>query len=131
MVSWIGIGAAVVAMNVIGFLWYGPLFGKMWMELVGMTKKDAEKAKKEGCAKQMTLMVGSSIVMAYVLSMFVPLGTEMNTALMTAFWIWLGFIATVMLAPVAWQKMPWKLYWLNSLHYLVGFLVMAAILSMW
>jgi hypothetical protein len=30
-----------------------------------------------------------------------------------AFWIWLGFIATVMLAGVLWEKKPIVLLWLR------------------
>ena len=43
--------AAVVA-YVIGAFWYSPvLFGSKWMKFVGLTKKDMEKAQKEGMAK--------------------------------------------------------------------------------
>jgi len=30
---------ATIASFIFGFLWYGPLFGKQWMNLMGFTKK--------------------------------------------------------------------------------------------
>lgn len=32
----------IVLLHIIGFLWYGPLFGDRWMEMVGLTMADAE-----------------------------------------------------------------------------------------
>jgi len=32
-----------VAYMVVGFLWYGPLFAKPWMKLVGMTQEDLQR----------------------------------------------------------------------------------------
>lgn len=38
--SWLAVLAAVVANMVLGFLWYGPLFGKSWRAAVGKTEED-------------------------------------------------------------------------------------------
>ena len=44
------VGAAVAAM-VIGFLWYGPLFGKQWTKLMNFDKKKIDEAKRKGMGK--------------------------------------------------------------------------------
>jgi hypothetical protein len=31
---------------VIGAVWYGPLFGKKWMEIIGVSTEDSEANKK-------------------------------------------------------------------------------------
>lgn len=31
---------SVIWMFVLGFLWYGPLFGESWMSMVGLTMED-------------------------------------------------------------------------------------------
>ena len=36
-VNWIAVIAAAVSAFVMGGLWYGPLFGKKWMALVGLS----------------------------------------------------------------------------------------------
>jgi len=38
------LGATVIAFF-ISFLWFGPLFGNIWMEIHGFTKKDMEAEK--------------------------------------------------------------------------------------
>jgi hypothetical protein len=42
---WAVLVCGVLSM-VIGFVWYGPLFGKKWMEIVGATFKDIEERKR-------------------------------------------------------------------------------------
>lgn len=37
----------VIMLHVIGFLWYGPLFGEKWMAMVGLNAADAEGGSME------------------------------------------------------------------------------------
>ncbi|MAD97778.1 MAG: hypothetical protein CMB99_10675 [Flavobacteriaceae bacterium] len=57
------LGAAFVPM-IIGFVWYGPLFGKAWMNLIGFT----EESLKEG---NMLVIMGLSLVFSFILAMMV------------------------------------------------------------
>jgi len=116
--------SAVVGM-VVGALWYSPLlFGKTWMKLMGLTKSSMDKAKKKGMGKSYFTMFISLLVMAYALSLFLNVD-----GLMGAFWIWLGFIATIMFGSVIWEGKPLKLYFINVFHWLAVILVMGTILS--
>ena len=118
----------------IGAFWYSPLlFGKTWMKLSNMSPKQLEDAKKKGMTKAYIISFISLLVMTYVLSHFVDY-TEATTALEGAtagFWLWLGFIATIMLGRVLWEGKPVKLYVLNIAHYLVVLLIAGAILAVW
>lgn len=60
-INWLSILAAAVASLVIGFLWYGPLFGKAWMAASGMTE---EKIK----GGNMALIFGLSFVFGCLLA---------------------------------------------------------------
>ena len=42
MINWLAVGAATLVGFVIGFLWYGPLFGKVWMKEAGLTEEDVQ-----------------------------------------------------------------------------------------
>ncbi|WP_417321567.1 DUF1761 domain-containing protein [Erythrobacter aureus] len=42
--NWIAIVAAAVSAFVLGGLWYGPLFGRKWAALVGITEEDQKNA---------------------------------------------------------------------------------------
>ncbi len=66
-INWIGIIAATVSAFVLGGLWYGPLFGKKWQALVGLSDEDvknANMAKVFGGAFVLTLIA------AFVFAMF-------------------------------------------------------------
>lgn len=42
--NWIGILVAALSSLVVGFVWYNPkVFGKVWMDSIGMTMEDAQK----------------------------------------------------------------------------------------
>lgn len=71
--------------------------------------------------------------MAYVLAHFLRyLGAGGGRAAVeAAFWLWLGFIATVTLGGVLWEGKPWKLWIFNNGYQLISLAVMAVILVKW
>lgn len=40
LVNWWAVLVVTVANMVIGFLWYGPIFGRLWMSMMGYTAED-------------------------------------------------------------------------------------------
>ncbi|MBI2026526.1 MAG: DUF1761 domain-containing protein, partial [Deltaproteobacteria bacterium] len=86
--------AAIVSMG-IGFLWYGPLFGKAWIKLSGMSMKDMDAAKKKGMAKTYVIAFIGTLVMAYVLAHFVDYvgATTLSAGAELGSWLWIGFFA--------------------------------------
>lgn len=130
---WEVLVAAVVG-YVVGALWYSPvLFGKLWMRLSGVTMGDMEKAKQKGMAKSYVIMFIGILIMSYVLAQVLEVFGAASAwmGIQIAFWLWLGFIATVMVGMVLWENKSWNLYILNVAHYLVVLLVMGAILAVW
>lgn len=122
---------AAVANIAIGMLWYGPLFGKPWMAMTGLTKESIKTMP----LKPMYAMLGgliNSLLIAYVLLFFTATWvTDLNGALMAAFWIWLGFVATTQISGFLWEGKPFKLFLINTSYSLVAYGVMAAILVLW
>ena len=126
---------------VLGFLWYGPLFGKLWMSLSGMTPEQIaackEKGGESGMGKSYALMFIGSLIMAYVLGHALIFASTylhasgISAGLTAGFWNWLGFIAPVTLGSVLWEKKPWKLWILNNAYYLVLLSIMGVILALW
>ena len=135
---WAVIVSAVVSMAV-GFLWYGPLFGKKWSELMGwgpMTpEKMAEMQKKARPAYAITFV--GALLMAYALAHTIVFAgaylnvTGVSAGLQAAIWSWLGFVAPVTIGTVLWDGKPWMLWTLNAGYYLVNLVVMGIILSLW
>jgi hypothetical protein len=132
-VNYLAIIASAVAMMVLGFLWYGPVFGKMWMKQMGLTKTDMDAAKKKGMTKQYALMTASALVMSYVFANVLMAFDvySVGMALQAAFWTWIGFIATVLLGKVLWENKSWELYCLDASYYLVGLGIVGVILTVW
>lgn len=131
-INYLAVLAAAVAHFLLGWLWYGPLFGKSWMAMMGITPESMKSMKMSA----ITAMIGgfiTSFVTVYVLANFVALLGIMEAmeAMLLAFWVWLGFYATTLAGAVLWENKPVKLYVLNASYYLVGLTIAAAILTFW
>ncbi len=128
--------AAIVSM-VLGYIWFGPLFGKPWMELDGMTMDKMSAAKGVGMTMSYVIMFIGALLMAFVLDhalIFAGAYLKMEgvgAGLMSGFWNWLGFVAPVTIGTVLWDKKPWLLWVLTSGYYLVTLLVMGVVLAVW
>ncbi|MDO8560493.1 MAG: DUF1761 domain-containing protein [bacterium] len=136
-INYAAVVVAAVASMAIGFAWYGPLFGKQWMALSGITPEKIATDKKKGMNKLYALAMLGSLVMSYVLAhALVFSSTYMKVSgvmagVQVGFWNWLGFVVPVTLGSVLWEGKSWKLWLLNNGYYLVTLKVMGVILAVW
>ena len=132
-VNLLSVLVSVIAVFILGALWYGPLFGKTWIRLMDFSEKHMKEAKRKGMAKQLVINFISSFIMAYILAYFIQVlfYSELNAILFLAFLIWIGFIATTTLGSVLWEGKNIKLYLINNLYSLVSLVIMSLILRMW
>ncbi len=130
------VGIAVIANFILGWLWYGPLFGKAWAGEMGMDIN--EKPATGEMAKGMIFMVIGNFLMAYVLAHNIFVwglvdGMEENSAvtvsLMTAFFTWLGFYVPTHLGATTWEKKSWKLTIINLAYHFATLFVAAMIIT--
>lgn len=131
-VNYVSVVVAALIPMVAGFVWYGPLFGKAWMKLSGVSREDVKEANKNMPRLYGTMFVGT-LVTAYVLSQFVGFAaaSTLYQGAVIGFWAWLGFVAAVMLSGVLFEKKPLKLYYINVGYHLVSFVLMGALLAVW
>jgi len=129
---------AVVINFFLGFIWYTPLFGKIWGREMGYDMN--EKPDKSVMFKGMAFMVVGNFLFAWVLAhniaawSFVPGMDEMSntvSVLNTAIFTWLGFYFPGELGATVWEKKSWKLFFINSGYHLASLLVVASILIFW
>lgn len=129
---------ATVVQFVLGALWYSPLiFGKWWMQImeVGhMSKEELAKMQKE-MMPFYGLQFVLTLVTNWVLASNIAFnGLETGAALFFAGFMWVGFVAPVILQSIIWGNTK-KKYWVKqafvSLSYqLVAILISAYILTM-
>ncbi len=121
---------AAVASMVLGFLWYGPVFGKPWMKAMGKSEADMAQAKSKGMAKMMLINFVATLVMAWVLNLVEDRTGAMSlmSALKWAGVLWLGFMAPVELNDVLFGGRSVKVFVINAGYLLVSMLAMAAVL---
>jgi hypothetical protein len=132
---WAVLVATVVNM-VVGFLWYGPLFGKMWMRMMGYTKENMQGGQAM-MVRSTVLGIVLAFLMNYVLAHVIVFGdaytglSGVSGGLMGAFWLWLGFVVPLTANSYLWEMKPLKLWVLHAANYLVTLLIAGAIIGAW
>lgn len=120
----------------IGALWYGPLFGKKWMQIVGVNPDDLEARKK------MQKNAMSLYLVQFVLTLFQVLvlahliaDTTRVGGLERALWIWGAFAIPTLAGAVMWTneqgKMKLARFLIQGGYQLTIFIVFGLLLQFW
>jgi hypothetical protein len=128
LVNWLSVIVAAGSGFAIGSLWYGPLFGKAWMRLTGMTKE-------KGAQASMALTLGS----AYALNFIAATGIATVSGDRAGIWFALHtgllgavfFIAPALGVIYLFEQQPLKLWFINAGYQVVNFSVMGAVIGAW
>jgi hypothetical protein len=131
-VNFLAVAAAAAATMLLGALWYGALFGKLWMSAHGYTPERLEEMRK-GMGKAYGLSFLCYLVMATVLAILIGWVGAGNvwTGLCMAFYCWLGFVATIGLTSHLFSDRKLATYLIDVGYQLVYMLAMGAILGAW
>ena len=133
-INWLAVIAATLVGFAIGFVWYGPLFGKKWMALVGMTEEDAQNGNMP---KIFGVTFVLQFIMAFCLAMFFygdPSSADMITAGSGAFYGFLtgfGWVATAIGVNALYEQKPWSYMFINGGFWIVVFTLMGLIIGAW
>ncbi|MBI4429930.1 MAG: DUF1761 domain-containing protein [Ignavibacteriales bacterium] len=119
--------AAVVNMA-IGFLWYGPLFGKKWAALHGYTEEQLKSMNPAPLYAQSFVAV---LVSYYILAWFISPTTTFMDGIEVACLVWLGFVTTTQFTASLFSTKPRMLYFPDTGYQLATFLAAGAILASW
>ena len=125
---------AALVHYILGGLWYSPLlFGNKFLQIINWTPEQLAQIQAKGAVKELIIAFVSSVVLVYILAHFIHY-TKAKTVrggIETAFWLWLGFVATTQLATVIFEQRPFGLYLLNISYQLVGCMLAGVILAVW
>jgi Protein of unknown function (DUF1761) len=123
--------AAALFTIVLGYLWYGPLFGKSWMQHAGV----APASMKPG-PLDLAEWIASAFLMAFGLAHVLTTAnayTHMSgvtSGLETGFWIWLSFVLPVIAGIIRSERKPPMLLRINAGYYLAALCGMGVILAL-
>jgi hypothetical protein len=126
---------AVIAMFV-GFLWYGPIFGKKWLEITGANNVDAERRKEmmKGVWKLYITQFLLALFQIIVLAFYIKGWTDAS-GLENALWIWAAFVMPTVAAASMWNndsaKVSWARFLLQAGYQLVIFAIFGLVLGLW
>ncbi|HXV27261.1 MAG TPA: DUF1761 domain-containing protein [Candidatus Paceibacterota bacterium] len=128
---WTVVGAAAASF-VVGMLWYGPVFGKTWMKLSGISRADMKSMP----LTPVQAMVGGAVtalLMAYVLAWLAQalILLSASDAMRMAFWLWLGFFVPLTAGSWLWEGKPLRLFLFNAAHWLVALSAMSYVVVRW
>lgn len=134
-VNYLAVLVAAIAGMAVGFLWYSPLvFGKPWMKLMGYNSADLKSEQKK-MWPYYGLSFILSLITAFVLGHVMGLSEYfynypmMQTGLIPAFWMWLGFVMPVQATNTIFGDKKWALFGINTGYQLTMLLVMGIVLA--
>lgn len=119
---------------VLGFIWYGPLFGKKWMALSGIKMPDQKPSAGE-MLKPIVISLVGALLMSYTLSYFIAFRSGFyqvsggSAAMLTALFLWAGLIVPIYFNFIGWEGKAKTLAAIHAGYWLVFLLISSAIIS--
>ena len=127
-INWLAVIVGVVISNALGFLWYGPLFGKAWAKGLGKKMEDLQ-----GSPSMYVVTVVASLVTMVVLAAAVAAfgsSTIVEGAVVGAL-LWFGIGATQSYVGATFEGRSMGVWQISALYNLVVFVVMGAVFAAW
>lgn len=130
-INYLAVLVCGVASMVIGFFWYGPIFGKAWMEEVGKTEEELKENFNPG--KTYTLSFIAAIITALALAYLLSLtgAQTIMDALRISITGWLGFVAAIFYLNSLFEDKTLRHVAINTGYHLVNLVVYGIILVLW
>ena len=125
-INYLAVLVAGIVHMVTGLIWFNSnLFGKQWTEL---TKQELKPARKWIVAG----IIGHQVI-ALVLAVVIYLAnaTTALEGIAVAIIIWLGFVVTLEIGELIWEKIPFRLFMIRIGNHLVALSIAGIILAIW
>jgi hypothetical protein len=102
-VMWKPVLASGVVMFIVGFLWYGPLFGKKWLELSGIPMPENKPPMKSMYGKMLTHLV-LTILESAALFLFVLIPSSLSVTIYFTLFAFVGFYVPRQISDHLWSN---------------------------
>lgn len=128
--NWIAILLAAGAGFAFGAIWY-MILARPWMAAAGMTEEDVQG--DGSLASKMPFLYGAiaNLAMAFTMAgLMAHMVVDLRHGLITALFIWGGFILPTILVNYGFQRRPFRLTLIDAGHWLGVLLVIAAVIGL-
>ncbi len=121
---------------VVGSIWYGPLFGRKWCQIVGANPDDV-KARKEMQKKAGPLYAVQFLLTLFQVTVLARLiaDTVNVSGLERSLWIFAAFVMPTIAGSSMWNnestKKSWDRFFVQTGYQLVMFGIYGVVLGMW
>ncbi len=126
---------AILSMG-LGFLWFGAIFGKRWMELTvtGVVTPEERSVMMKRANKFYIVQFVLSLFQIWILAYYIA-GWNNVSGLENALWIWAAFVMPTIVGNIMWNNGPkgfsWPKFLIQAGYQLVLFAVLGIILGIW
>lgn len=126
-INWLAIVVATGSTFALGALWYGPLFGKVWMEEKGFTEEELKSANMGQIYGTVFVL---ELIMAVNLAFFLS-GLSIMEGALYGFATGFGWVAMALGINYLFSRNSMKLWFIDSFYFVVSFTIMGVILTAW
>lgn len=121
--------AATLSTFLVGWIWYGPLFGKTWMTALGITEEQIQQGNP---AKIFGLAFIFELIIAFTLAIFLNDPAIGNgEGAFYGFLAGFGWVFFALAVNGLYEQRSWKYTLINGGYWTVAFTVMGLILGAW
>ncbi|MCE2461592.1 MAG: DUF1761 domain-containing protein [Pseudomonadales bacterium] len=126
--NWWAILVATVAAFMLGYVWYGPAFGKAWLAALGKTEDEIEPSPTPFIVSAVAALATCLVVAALMSGLgMTGIGDGAILGLLTG----VGFIAASMASDTAFCGWGWKLWAIQAGYRVTYSILMGAIIGAW
>jgi len=135
-VNYLAVIVSAIISMVVGAIWYGPLFGKKWMKIVGgNTCTEAERVEMQKDMKWLyVIQFIITLLQVWVLASFIN-GWNDFDSVKNILWLWAGFVVPTIAAGAMWnndsKKVSMARFLIQGGYQLVMFIIFGFILTFW
>ena len=126
--AWLGVLVAAVLPFVLGALWYGPLFGRVWMAASGVSPAQIREANM---ARVFALAFLLELIQAILLRLLLGEDAGLRAGVTTGLMVGVGWVATAIGVFHLFEHRPTAHFLVNAGYAVVSFVIMGAVLGAW
>jgi hypothetical protein len=131
--NWLAVAVSAIAYFCLGAVWFGPVFGKVWMQGHGITPPTEEEKKGMNMGKMLGMSFVKTLVMT-ILTAYIVMIINWSGDTMTALKIGavLGGIASFPIGiNYLFLKRPFTIWMIDGGYHFCGVIITSLIISCW